>query len=106
MLTMYLNKDGTIKKSLYSRGNGTFGRDITHLLEHIYIPPDKALTQMFQYLKVTEITIRGELIINNTNFKKFSDKYSSPRNFVNSILNSKDSKTHKQAKFIDTLFLI
>ena len=103
MLTMYLNKDGTIKKSLYSRGNGTFGRDITHLLEHIYIPPDKALIQMFQYLKVTEITIRGELIINNTNFKKFSDKYSSPRNFVNSILNSKDSKNHQQAKFIDYL---
>ena len=47
MLTLYLEKDNTVRKSLYSRGNGTFGRDITHLLEHIYIPSDKVLLSMF-----------------------------------------------------------
>ena len=103
MLTLYLNKDNTIKKSLYSRGNGTYGRDITHLLEYIYIPSDAVLLKMFATLKVSEITIRGELIINNTKFKQFSSKYSSPRNFVNSILNSKDSKNHEMAKHIDYL---
>lgn len=103
MLTLYLQKDNQIKKSLYSRGNGTYGRDITHLLENIYIPQDSDLLKMFEKLKVDEITIRGELIISNTNFKKFSDKYSSPRNFVNSVLNSKDKKAHAQAKFIDYL---
>ena len=103
MLTLYLQKDNQIKKSLYSRGNGTYGRDITHLLEHFEIPNDSDLLKMFEKLKVSEITIRGELIISNTNFKKFSDKYSSPRNFVNSVLNSKDKKAHAQAKFIDYL---
>ena len=68
MLTLYLQQDNKIRKSLYSRGNGTFGRDITHLLEHIYIPPDKVLLSMFAELKTKEITVRGELIINNTNF--------------------------------------
>ena len=72
MLTFYLQQDNKIRKSLYSRGNGTFGRDITHLLEHIYIPPDKVLLAMFAELKTKEITVRGELIINNTNFKQFS----------------------------------
>ena len=103
MLTLYLQEDNKIKKSLYSRGNGTFGRDITHLLEHIYIPPDKVLLSMFSELKTREITVRGELIINNTNFKQFSSKYSSPRNFVNSILNSKDKKAHLMAKYVDYL---
>ena len=103
MLTLNLNKDMTIKKALYSRGNGTFGRDITHLLEHIYIPSDKVLLTMFKELDTDEITVRGELIISNTNFKQFSSKYSSPRNFVNSILNSKDKKAHQFAKYVDYL---
>ena len=58
---------------------------------------------MFSELKTREITVRGELIINNTNFKQFSSKYSSPRNFVNSILNSKDKKAHLMAKYVDYL---
>ena len=102
MLTLNL-KDKKITKSLYSRGNGTFGRDITHLLQYIYIPKDDILLNMFEKLKVASITVRGELIISNTKFKPFSTKYSSPRNFVNSILNSKDKKNHDQAKHIDYL---
>ena len=102
MLTLFL-ENSKIKKALYSRGNGTFGRDISHLLEYIHIPSDETIAKMFEKLKVTEITLRGELIISNTKFKDFSSKYSSPRNFVNSVLNSKDKKNHKLAIHIDYL---
>ena len=52
-------KDKKITKSLYSRGNGTFGRDITHLLQYIYIPKDDILLILEKLSD--SITVRGEL---------------------------------------------
>jgi DNA ligase (NAD+) len=75
-LYMYKNN----KCSLYTRGDGNIGSDITHLLKYIKnIPSIKE-----------DISIRGELIIKE---KVFMDKYSctiaNPRNMISGLVNAK-----------------
>jgi DNA ligase (NAD+) len=65
-------------KQLLSRGNGDYGRDISHLIEFLNIPDAK-----------DEKDVRGELVVSKTNFAKYKDKYSSPRNMANAIMTSK-----------------
>ena len=63
---------------LYTRGNGKKGQDITHLLPYLKLP------------KLSDVTIRGELIIKKAVFQsKYSGKFSNARNFVSGIANSK-----------------
>ena len=68
---------GEIK--LYTRGDGIYGQDISHLLKYIdygeNLPDD--------------IAVRGELIMSKKNFKKFSDKMKNARNAVAGVVNSK-----------------
>jgi DNA ligase (NAD+) len=63
-------------KQLFSRGNGDYGRDISHLIDFLNIPDAKDVK-----------VVRGELVVSKTNFDK--DKYSSPRNMANAIMTSK-----------------
>ena len=73
---LYSTEGGTPK--LYTRGNGTVGQDVTHLIPYLKLPKD------------ANITIRGEFIIQKAVFDKlFQDKFSNPRNFVSGIINSK-----------------
>ncbi len=51
--------------NLYTRGNGSFGKNVTHLLNYINIIVDGI---------GKNVAIRGELIISKENFKKFSEK--------------------------------
>jgi DNA ligase (NAD+) len=66
---------------LYTRGNGIYGSDITHLLKHIINIP-----------KLSEnITVRGELIMKSTIFNNhYKDKFKNARNLVAGIINSKN----------------
>ena len=74
------------KMTLYSRGDGIKGKDISPLIQYV-IPKDIKLTG------VEEIAVRGELIISKVNFKKISDKFSNARNAVNShMTNSQVNK--------------
>ena len=80
---MYTTEDNTQK--LYTRGDGTIGQDITHLLPALNLP------------KVKDIVVRGEFIISRTKFEeKYKSRFANPRNLVAGIINSKtiDNKIH------------
>jgi len=70
---------------LYTRGDGTVGQDITHVLRVLKLPvTDKKLV------------VRGEFILPKKVFDdKYKAKFANPRNLVSGIINSKtlDDKT-------------
>jgi NAD-dependent DNA ligase len=89
-------KDITVAKSinkyypydikLYTRGNGTEGQDITHLIEYINGLPD------IKNIKEDDLVVRGELIISKDNWeklKKEGENGANPRNTVSGAVNSK-----------------
>jgi NAD-dependent DNA ligase len=77
-LIIYNNDD--IK--IYTRGNGTEGQDITHLLEYVNGIP---------LLKNSNIAVRGELIISKSNWDILGDmrkQGANPRNTLSGAINS------------------
>ena len=85
----YCMKDGELK--LYTRGDGTVGTNISHMIPLIGIAP----------LKKEGEGIRGELVILNEIFKKKYVDKSNPRNTVTGILGAKESLKPEEAKDID-----
>lgn len=82
---LLINDNGTLK--LLTRGNGSVGSDISHLIPHLkYIPKLKTGQQ-----------VRGEIVISKAAFKKFSKQYDNARNLVAGISN-KTKTVHKAAK--------
>ena len=69
------------KISMYTRGNGIYGQDISHVLEHININTS---------LLKNNDAIRGELIISKKNFEIIKEKMANARNAVSGIINSKN----------------
>lgn len=72
---------------LYTRGNGTEGQDITHLLEYISGFPS------IKDIKCDYLAARGELIISKDNWetlKMGGDNGANPRNTVSGAINSKN----------------
>lgn len=67
---------------LFSRGDGTEGQDISHLLTKIQGIPD--LGDMKH-----PIAVRGELIISRKDFEKVKSKGANARNMVAGIINAK-----------------
>ena len=76
-------KDGICK--LYSRGNGTYGRDISHLIPFL-----------IKYKKIPNICdnycVRGELIVSKEKFKDYMNYYTNSRSMVNGLVGSKEVK--------------
>jgi NAD-dependent DNA ligase len=66
------------KRTLFSRGNGIFGRDISHLLKYMTLPKLQK-----------DIALRGELIISKANFNGHRDKYSNSRSMVVGLMGKK-----------------
>jgi NAD-dependent DNA ligase len=63
---------------LYTRGNGTIGQDISHLLKYLKLPTEQ------------KIVVRGEFIIPKAVFEeKYKSDFANPRNLVAGIINSK-----------------
>lgn len=73
---------------LYSRGDGYFGQDITHLKKFI-----KGLPLNFNKINYA---IRGELIILKKDFHKYKNVYKNPRNTVAGQVNSLKKNVNKQ----------
>ena len=71
---LYLNKEN----KLFTRGNGSKGNDISHILKYINMPT-------FNNNKI--IAVRGELIIKKTNWK--NEYGSNARNVVAGLVNNK-----------------
>jgi NAD-dependent DNA ligase len=77
---VYKNQAGNV--FMFSRGDGTTGQDITHLLK--YVVSKETLETLPK-----GTSIRGELIISKDNFKKIKNKMKNPRNAVAGLINSK-----------------
>lgn len=84
-----LDNGKLINTSMYSRGNGVLGRDLTHLLEYIKLPSTDNIVNFAEKYNTNEIAIRGELIVSKYDYELLSENYSSARNMTNSIINSK-----------------
>lgn len=81
---LYVSGTKTGEAKLYTRGNGTYGQDITHLIPSI-IWKNKGMKDF-----EIEFAIRGEIIIKKSVFdKKYADKFANPRNFVAGLVNKK-----------------
>jgi len=86
---LYVNT--TEGPKLYTRGNGIYGQDISHLIPYLIKK------------NVHDIAIRGEIIIAKEVFeKKYSKEFANPRNFVAGIVNKKtvDPKIIKDLDFV------
>lgn len=81
------------KISIYTRGNGIYGQDITYLKNKINGIP----------LNIKDnISVRGELIINKNNWSKIYHKGANARNVVAGFVNSKiiDNEIAKYIEFV------
>ena len=85
-----------------SRGDGKEGEDITENLKTIEDIPHNIKSENFP----DEIDIRGEVFIQNSDFKKLSDKFANPRNAASGSLRQKDPNETKKIplKFIAYTF--
>ena len=81
-----------------SRGDGKEGEDITENLKTIKDIPLKIDAKNFPQ----EIDIRGEVFIQNSDFKNLSDKFANPRNAASGSLRQKNPNETKKIplKFI------
>ena len=84
-------KNGRFIQGL-SRGDGVEGEDITSNLETI-----KDIPKILKGKDIPdEIDVRGEVFINNSDFKNLKEKFANPRNAASGSLRQKDpSKTKK-----------
>ena len=85
-----------------SRGDGKEGEDITENLKTIKDIPTQINSKSFP----EEIDIRGEVFIQNSDFKKLGNKFANPRNAASGSLRQKDPKVTKKIplKFIAYTF--
>lgn len=83
------------KIKLYTRGDGSYGRDISHLIPHINILTTGKIKDIKQILY-----IRGELVISKDNYKPFENKFCHARNWISGIQSLKNPDK-EQLKWID-----
>ena len=85
-----------------SRGDGQTGEDITDNLKTIKDIPQNIDAKDFP----EEIDIRGEVFIQNSDFKKLADKFANPRNAASGSLRQKNPEDTKRIplKFIAYTF--
>ena len=84
-------KKGKFFKGL-SRGDGKEGEDITENLSTIRDIPKTILSEDFP----EEIDIRGEVYIQNSDFKNLNDKFANPRNAASGSLRQKNPEDTKK----------
>lgn len=85
------------KISLFSRGNGEYGQNISHLLQFI-----KGIPVGLKTKGTDDILIRGELILSKEDWESIKAKRTNPRNTVAGLANSKkpDANIAKLVWFI------
>ena len=90
---LYKDKEG--KLTLYSRGNGEIGQDISHLIG--FFVKQSTINKI-----PNNTSVRGELIISKKNFKSIESYMKNARNAVSGLVNSKtvDTKIAKITEMI------
>lgn len=75
--------------SLFTRGDGSEGADVSHLLPLIQGVPSK---------KLPDLAVRGELIVRRADFdRNHADAAANARNLVSGVVNAKTPNTHVAA---------
>jgi NAD-dependent DNA ligase len=82
--------------SLYTRGDGEYGKNITHLLNYLIPKSSQKLL-----LNFNSIAIRGEIIMSKQKFLKYSGKVPNARNMVAGIVNTKPEKLKDEINDVD-----
>jgi NAD-dependent DNA ligase len=78
------------KISLFTRGDGTYGQDISHLVPFLKSKFDMSkINSYIKSKKIDKLCLRGELIISKNDWKTVSYKGANARNMVAGLLNSK-----------------
>lgn len=93
---LYITKN---KIQLFTRGDGEYGQDISHLINYLFD------TEKIAHIKkkiTDEISIRGELILSKNNFASVKDKFKNARNAVAGFINAKkiDKTLSKMVEFV------
>jgi NAD-dependent DNA ligase len=79
---MYVFKGQGVGAKLYTRGNGSIGQDISHLIPYLRLPSLSGLAGS------DEIVVRGEFIMSKANFKnKYAGAFANARNLVAGTVN-------------------
>ena len=88
-------KNGT--QQLLTRGNGTYGKDISQIIPFLRLPKLPKLD------KGEEIIIRGEMLVSQKNFQTVKDKFSNGRSFIAGLSNFKEltADRKKYLKLVD-----
>ena len=63
LLIITFNNSKIQQIELFSRGNGTFGRNLNHLLKYIDLPNKSRLEKYAHDNNLIEIAVRGELYV-------------------------------------------
>ena len=84
---LYYSMNG--EQKMYTRGDGSVGQDVSHLIKYVTGIPNKM-----------NVIVRGEFLISKDKFeKKYKENFSNARNLVAGIVNSK--KVDNKAKDVD-----
>lgn len=89
---------------LYTRGTGSIGQDISHLLPFLSPLSSKGRKAIIEHLKKqssakndVHIAIRGEIILSRSKFEdKYVDAYPKARSLVSGLVNAKPKKYKSQ----------
>jgi len=84
------------KSQLLTRGNGTYGKDISQIIPYLRIPKVKSSTEM---------VIRGEMLVSQSNFEKVKEKFSNGRSFIAGLSNFKEL-TAERKKYLQLVDLV
>lgn len=68
--------DGTGERKLYTRGDGTYGSDISYMADALKIPRIKK-----------KLKVRAEIVMEEAKFSKWEKDFANPRNMVSGITN-------------------
>ena len=84
-------------RKLFTRGNGSVGYDISHLIPYLNLPD---INPLKLFIDRDEICVRGEIILSKEKFKKYDN--SNARNLVSGLVNSKKINV-ELAKDVDVI---
>ena len=77
------------KRGLYTRGDGTIGQDISHMIPFIQIGDIPGLD---------EYAVRGELIVSKANYEKVKEGKRGARQMVSGLANQKTMTKERKAE--------
>jgi len=76
---LYCINPSTGEAKLFTRGDGLYGQDISHIVPYLSIKVDSP-----------QIIIRGELIMSKEKFQKYKSRFSNARNMIPGLLRQKE----------------